>query len=137
MNPVKRVYLASRFNEAGFRAFRLARQLIEEYGFQVVYDWTADEARWKSGKPKRDIAHDEALAILGADALVLYPLSGCRGAWVEFGLAWAWHKPIVLIDNHNTECGVVFECLDGVHCVESWTEAVELLKTLHMEPFTR
>lgn len=123
-----RVYVATKFEAKG-----LARTFYEKLraaGHVITCDWTNED---DATSVPRECAFADADGVLSADVLVIAPLTECRGAWVEFGIAVARMIPIVVytVDPRRTWC--VFEHLPQVVHVASIEGAVETVNDLQRQ----
>lgn len=124
------VYVASRFSDAGKAITREVYAELRAKGHGITHDWTEEDVALHSGKPIQEIAYDDFYGVLYADAVIIAPrFEGCRGAWVEFGIALAKNIPIIVIgqlDAYN-----VFEHLPRIYHVDTPAAAVAKLGEIY------
>lgn len=120
-----RIYVASKFeNQIMVKEMMIS---LENRGHTITQDWTCGEG----SKPSDEITKDEwsgyaALDVVGvqmADLLIVIPRYGCKGTWVEMGIAIAHGIPILVLTRDGERFGCIFERLAGVkHSKIQWWE---------------
>ncbi len=92
-----RIYVASPFGEMK-RAKELMTKL-EQLGYIITQDWTDEIFDLIKSKGREDInASADLIGVQRSDAVVLLvPLKGGRGMWIEFGYALALGRSVFVL----------------------------------------
>lgn len=123
----KKIYLAAHY--ARNAEMRDIRDELETYGHKVTSGWIDQHGgkltealgeRELNGNP--DLGTPYALkdiaGIMSSDVLVSFTGNGRGGRHVEFGVAWALGKSLVIVGNREH----VFHCLPGIEWYPNWSE---------------
>ena len=100
-----RIYIACKYERK--EAARALMAAVRAAGHVVTHDWTQEA----EGADLEACALADVDGVCSADVLVIEPTDGCKGAWVEFGIAVACLIPIVVVG----QGGCIFERLPRVH----------------------
>lgn len=120
-----KVYVASSLDNAS--KIKEYIQLLQSSGHTISYDWT------HHGKIS-DPIQCEKIAVLESDGVrqceVLIMVQPARtGSHVEFGIALAMHKPIIIVEEVEVE-NKTFYHMPGVYRVNCINEAINLLSVV-------
>lgn len=125
-----KVYVATKFE-----AKAIARRMMEflrARGYSITHDWTTEDAA--NTDEMESCAIEDARGVFDADVLVIIPRPGCRGAWVEFGIALACRKPIVVVSRTKPDLdSCIFEHMPDVWHAKTAEDLVPILA--HLEGF--
>ena len=131
--PVTSVYLAGRYGRK--QELRERGRELEALGIEVTSGWLSSAVASLSGLSEaewREIALLDREDVRRADLLVLFAEppgdGGSGGRHVEFGMALAWSKPVVVVGRREH----VFHRLPEVTVVDDWGAAVALLRQLRL-----
>lgn len=131
------VYVAAKYEEKD--RVREAYVELRRSGFMISHDWTSeDDTAYRAVNDDArtdhlafyhmDCAVRDERGVEECDALILFAHPKIKGAAVEFGMARALKKHIIVIGADQAEC--VFWHLPGVYKRDSLTAAIELLLRL-------
>ena len=103
-----KIYIATKFENQD--EFHQLKRMLEACGHVVTHDWTKESCDnappGKLEEYKTDCALNDVEGVHNADLLVLIPYhKPMAGAFVEFGIAVALGKPVVLVKR----AGVFFQ----------------------------
>jgi hypothetical protein len=127
MSQSLKIYVATKF-EAKVIARRMMEFLTAK-GHSITHDWTTEDAA--NNDEMGACAVEDARGVFDCDVLVIIPRPGCRGAWVEFGIALACRKPIVVVSPKRADVdSCIFEHMPDVWHVKTAEELVPVLAHL-------
>ena len=132
MTVIRSVYLAARIRRRDELAGYAAE--LNAAGIQVTSSWLTmpTPEDWTSAV-WADLARVDREDVLRADGLILFAepeLDGGSGRHVEFGMALALNRPIVVVGRVEN----LFQRLPEVRVVEDWPTALALLTQPSMMP---
>jgi nucleoside 2-deoxyribosyltransferase len=105
----------------------LYRFLIEN-GHEITYDWTT-HGRVICPDELISIARKEFDGVVDADLLLML-MPARNGSHVEFGVALALGKPIIILTANCLYEDKSFYHLDNVHIVSDTKRIIDMIKTL-------
>jgi hypothetical protein len=131
-----RVYVATKWSRR-LDAWKVMNALRAR-GHEITHDWTVEEDPGQNTTPeaRREFyglcAAADVDGVLSADALVLLHDPGCRGAFVELGIALAHGVRVIVVDGdgHPEHTVPLFYFLPEVRHVASIEEAIGLVGEL-------
>ncbi|WP_054707615.1 hypothetical protein [Bacillus sp. JCM 19041] len=106
-------YIASSF--ANISQVCSLNQTLSEMGHSVTYDWTKNERTTIIANMNR-IAQLEKAAVLESDIFIMLLPAG-RGSHIEYGMALATDKPIILYSPQNEVLETTFYHMPNVQIV--------------------
>lgn len=121
-----RVYVASRWSDTGRYLARFAMRMLRDRGHVIAHDWTTED---EVCADYEEAARKDLDGVYTSDALIIIPMDGGTGEWVEFGVALARLMPIIVV-RHSTEKQCIFEHLPGVIHVSTISDAVSVFERM-------
>lgn len=101
-------------------------------GHTITQDWTVAVEKMGAGDPKEHIFEDlqkHALAdkegVRTCDLFIILRKTDMRGAWVEYGMAVAYEKPIWIVEFDEVPF-VIFTALPRVRVLYGWEAMQEI-----------
>jgi hypothetical protein len=103
-------------------------RFLAENGHEITYDWTT-HGRVTGQDELIIIARKEFDGVVDADLLLML-MPARNGSHVEFGVALALGKPIIIVTANSLYEDKSFYHLDNVHIVSDTKSIMDLIKTL-------
>ena len=123
---MSKIYVASSLlNKENVNIFY---KILTDNDHEITYDWTT-HGRVVCQDELIDIAKKEFDGVVDADVLVML-MPARNGSHVEFGIALALGKPIILVTASCLYEDKSFYHLDNVHIVSDTNGIIDLIKTL-------
>lgn len=123
-----KIYVAAKW-ERRERA-REIMDLLKQQGHVITHDWTHEDDSEMDERERdeylEECAGQDEDGVHECEVFVIEPTTGCKGAWVEFGIARSADKPIIVIDpEKRREC--IFERMPNVRHVPDLAALVDEL----------
>ncbi|WP_078394091.1 hypothetical protein [Shouchella patagoniensis] len=106
-------YIASSF--ANIARVRSLNQRLSAIGHSVTYDWTKNERTTSIAELSR-IAQLEKAAVIESDVFIMLLPAG-RGSHIEYGMALASNKPIILYSPRDEVLDTTFYHMPNVQII--------------------
>lgn len=106
-------YIASSF--ANIASVRSLNQRLSAIGHSVTYDWTKNERTTSIADLSR-IAQLEKAAVIESDVFIMLLPAG-RGSHIEYGMALATNKPIILYSPQDEVLDTTFYHIPNVQII--------------------
>lgn len=125
---MKKIYIASTLDNAV--RVRKIRDVFKTHGIELTYDWTNHNDGLSIYIPDDDpelkelTAKKELRGVYDASA-VLVVMPGGRGTHFEFGAAYVFKKPVVLLLDEHTGNSPAFHYLPSLIKLQSEAQAIE------------